>query len=198
VAWSGRPDLRSYIRRLVVPAGVASLASLVIGAALLWLSFGDASLFVYPLVGALGVALGVYGLLVRPVLVAHAAREVNYRIDERGVELRWSRDRALVIPGSHLPPFTVVPSTGSGRFSDVLFAGPPAWEGPWGVWRIVDDTWGLVCLEHPEEAVAALRQLQAASPTPAAWAAGVATPPQTSVFTRALRGLVHRTPSTSG
>lgn len=171
-----------------------------------FLSFRSDHLFVHPLAGALAIALGVYGLFARPLLVARAMRQVRYRIDERGVELQWSPKRRVLIPADLVPPFTVVPSGrapaaahgpaaagfGTGPLSDVLFAGPSAWVSPWGVWGIVDDTWGLVCLDRPDEAVAALRQLRAASPTPTAWAVGVVTPPRVFVFVPWLRGLLHR------
>jgi hypothetical protein len=199
--WQGSPDARAYGRRLALPAAAIGLCALAIGLALLWLSPGD-HLFVYPLVGASSTALGAYGLLVRPLLVARAVRRVHYRIDRRGVELVWSPDRRVLIPPERVPPFSVSPPISSTAASapaesppltDVLFAGPPAWASPWGAWRIVDDTWGLVGLDRPDEAIALLTQLRAVSPTPAAWAAGVVTPPRTSLFVPRLRRLLRRT-----
>ncbi len=214
----------------MLPAAAVGLVALAIGVTLLWLSFRGGAMFVYPLVGVLATALGVYGLLVRPVLVVRACRRVRYRIDQRGVEVLWSPERRILIPPDRVPPFSVLPTgrspaagdktvagdksaagdkTAAGdsandptadpagdhtskALTDVLFAGRPPWVSPWGAWRIVDDTWGLVGLVRPDEAIAALEQLRAASPTPTAWAVGVATPPFDHVFVPWLTHLLRR------
>ena len=92
----------------------------------LWLSFRGGAMFVYPLVGVLATALGVYGLLVRPVLVVRACRRVRYRIDQRGVEVLWSPERRILIPPDRVPPFSVLPAGRSPAAGDKTVAGDRA------------------------------------------------------------------------
>ena len=217
-AWQGSPAPRAYARRVMLPATAVGLVALAIGVTLMWLSFGGGAMFVYPLVGVLATALGVYGLFVRPVLVVRACRRVRYRIDQQGVEVQWSPEHKILIPADHMPPFSVLPAGGprmagertgasdrandptadpagdpaTKAITDVLFAGPPAWVSPWGAWRIVDDTWGLVGLERPDEAIAALTRLRETCLTPTAWAEDLVTVPWVRVFVPWLTHLLRR------
>ena len=89
VLWRGRPRAAWYVARLWWPAALLAAAVLVFGAGWEWLALRGHHLIAYPLGGTLFLALGVYGLAVRPLLLLRVARRLVYTVTDRRVVWEW-------------------------------------------------------------------------------------------------------------
>jgi hypothetical protein len=165
VLWRGRPQPVAYVLRLWWPAALVSAAVLLVGAAWEWLALSGHHLIVYPLAGTLFLALGVYGLLVRPLLLRVAAGRLRYSVRAERVEWRWGRRSRNVgtLEGDALAPWFVLERR---HAVDVVFFTMPDGD-PWGLWRLIETRARFVCLS-PREAEAAAAAQRAAAPPPRA------------------------------
>ena len=96
VLWRGRPRAAWYVVRLWWPAALLAAAVLVFGACWEWLALRGDHLIAYPLGGTLFLALGVYGLALRPLLLLRAARSIVYTVTDRRVVWEWGTQDGAV------------------------------------------------------------------------------------------------------
>ena len=157
VLWRGRPHAGSYVWRLWWPPALIAGPVLVFGIVWEWMAVTGGHLIVYPILGALFPIFGVYGLAVRPLLLARAVRRTDYKVTDQRVVWRWGRREGMTLPVAALPPWFVVPR-GADR-ADVLFFGTPPRVSRWGMWRLVDQQTQFICLSaaDADDAAAALR-----------------------------------------
>ena len=173
VLWHGRPRSGWYVARLWWPAALLAAAVLVFGAGWEWLALRGHHLIAYPLGGTLFLALGVYGLALRPLLLLRVARRLVYTVTDRHVVWEWGTRhrgvarRTVEFRLDALPPWFVVSRR---RGADLVFFGEPSRDSSWGIWRLVELRPWFVCLDQEAAAgaAAALRAAAAAVPTASA------------------------------
>lgn len=164
VLWCGRPRTAWYVVRLWWPAALPAAAVLVFGAGWEWLALRGHHLIVYPICGTLFLALGAYGVALRPLLLLRVARRMVYTVTDRRVMWEWgtrqgstrAARRAVEFRMAGLPPWFLVPRR---RGTDLVFFGEPPRDSSWGLWRLVELRPWFVCLdpETAADAAAALR-----------------------------------------
>ena len=186
VLWQGHPLPGPYVRRLLLPSTLVSAALLVFGVVWEGFALSGHHLLAYPVAGVLFLALGVYGVAVRPLLLWRAAKQTTYTVGESGVEIRWGDGdhyETLFTPES-LPPFSVRERSGG---LDVVFGAPGFRESPWGWWKVREEGALFVAPDDLDGAVRALDRVRdLAGPTPT-WTHGVVTPEDHSLVGDLLR-----------
>ena len=185
VLWRGRPRTAWYVVRLWWPAALLAAVVLAFGAGWEWLALRAHYLVGYPLGGTLFLALGVYGLALRPLLLLRVARRMVYTVTDRRVVWEWGpqhggvararersvgdgRESATSMGAARrtvefrvdtLPPWFVVPRR---RGADLVFFGEPSRDSSWGLWRLAELRPWFVCLDQ-EAAAGAAAALRAAA-----------------------------------
>jgi hypothetical protein len=96
VLWRGRPRTAWYVVRLWWPAAPLAAVVLAFGAGWEWLALRAHYLVAYPLGGTLFLALGVYGLALRPLLLLRVARRMVYTVTDRRVVWEWGPKHGCV------------------------------------------------------------------------------------------------------
>ena len=96
VLWRGRPRAAWYVARLWWPAALLAAVVLAFGAGWEWLALRAHYLVAYPLGGTLFLALGVYGLALRPLLLLRVARRMVYTVTDRRVVWEWGPQHGCV------------------------------------------------------------------------------------------------------
>lgn len=159
--WTGAPDVPAYTFRLWLPGAVVGAIAAAVGIAWEWSSIADHHLLVYWFAGGVFLALAVYALPVRALLLVRTARACSYSITPEHVEFRTGGHERFALPAADLPPWTLVPSPDGGQ-ADVVFIVEPEHESLWGAWRLVDKRPRFQCLHRTdaERAAAVLDELR--------------------------------------
>lgn len=154
--WEGGPHTATYVARHWWPAALIAGGSLTFGLVWEYLALGGRHSWIYPVVGVLFLALGVYGLAVRPLLLGRAARRLRYAVSAGRVTITSGRWRLSAFDAG-APAHVVVKDR---HLVNLVFAVAPQRQSPWGLWRLVDDRPRFSALE-PDAARAALAALAA-------------------------------------
>jgi len=174
ILWEGAPRRRAYMSHTLLPTAAAAFF-LIIGGWWEYLALTTHYLFVYPLLGVVMPAIGLYGVFVRPALVWRFAQRLRDVVTDRRVVVSWGDGpkHHVALVGAEISPYLVRTSVPG---DEIIFAAAPRRLPLIGWWNVADQSLTFRYLDDAAGAVAALERLRRSHGDPTAWAAGVATP----------------------